>query len=105
MKRAAIYARVSTNNGQSPEMQLVELRNYCDRRGWQIAGEYIDTGISGAREKRPQLDRLMADAHRRKFDAVVGWPVLNLSQIDFPILSIRMRACAPIDATPIAGQL
>ncbi len=72
--KAAIYARVSTaNNGQSPEMQLRELGEYCQRRGWKLAGEYVDTGISGAREKRPQLDRLMADAHRRRFDAVVVW--------------------------------
>ncbi len=72
--RTAIYARVSTtNNGQSPEMQLRELKEYCERRGWKIAGEYVDTGISGAREKRPELDRLMADAHRRRFDAVVVW--------------------------------
>ena len=72
--QAAIYARVSTaNNGQSPEMQLRELGEYCERRGWQVAGEYVDVGISGPREKRPELDRLMADAHRRRFDAVVVW--------------------------------
>ena len=73
-KKAAIYARVSTTgNGQSPEMQLRELREYIDRRDWKIAGEYVDTGISGAKEKRPELDLLMADAHRRRFDAVVVW--------------------------------
>ncbi len=71
--KAAIYARVSTTNGQDPTMQTRELKEYCDRRGWKIAGEYVDTGISGAREKRPELDRLMADAHRRRFDAVVVW--------------------------------
>ena len=71
--KAALYARVSTTNGQDPEMQLRELREYCERRGWTMAGEYVDTGISGAREKRPELDRLMADAHRRRFDAVVVW--------------------------------
>jgi DNA invertase Pin-like site-specific DNA recombinase len=38
-----------------------------------VVGEYVDVGISGAREKRPQLDRLLADAHRRRFDAVVVW--------------------------------
>ena len=70
---AAIYARVSTLNGQSPEMQLRELREYCQRRGWTAALEYVDVGISGTKEKRPQLDRLLADAHRRHFDAVVVW--------------------------------
>jgi len=71
--KAAIYARVSTTNGQDPTMQTRELKEYCERRGWKITGEYVDTGISGAREKRPELDRLMADAHRRRFDAVVVW--------------------------------
>ncbi len=71
--RTALYARVSTANGQSPEMQLRELREYVARRGWEIADEYVDVGISGAREKRPQLDRLLADARRRRFDAVVVW--------------------------------
>ena len=58
MKRAAIYARVSTRNGQNPEMQLAELRAYCQRRELEIAGEYVDQGVSGAREQRPALDRL-----------------------------------------------
>jgi len=71
--RTAIYARVSTNNGQDPELQLRELREYCHRRNWQIGQEYVDVGISGAKEKRPELDKLMADAHRRRFDAVVVW--------------------------------
>jgi DNA invertase Pin-like site-specific DNA recombinase len=72
--KATIYARVSTaNSGQDPEVQLRELREYCQRRGWKLTGEYVDTGISGATEKRPQLDKLMADAHRRRFDAVVVW--------------------------------
>jgi DNA invertase Pin-like site-specific DNA recombinase len=66
--------RVSTvNAGQSPEMQLRELREYCERRHWSVAGEYVDVGISGAKENRPELDRLAADAHRRRFDAVVVW--------------------------------
>jgi DNA invertase Pin-like site-specific DNA recombinase len=68
--KIALYARVSTNNGQDPEMQL---REYCQRRGWEIIHEYVDVGISGTREKRPQLDRLLADAHRRYFDVVVVW--------------------------------
>lgn len=72
--RAAIYARVSTtNHGQDVSMQTRELLEYCERRGWQLAGEYVDSGISGAKEKRPELDRLMTDAHRRKFDVVAVW--------------------------------
>ena len=71
MKRAAIYARVSTRNGQNPQMQLDELRAYCQRREWEIAGEYVDQGISGAREQRPALNHLLADCQRRRIDAVV----------------------------------
>ncbi len=72
--RAAIYARVSTaHNGQSPEMQLNELREYAARRGWQVVGEYVDVGISGAKDSRPELNRLMGDAHQRRFDAVLVW--------------------------------
>ena len=71
--KIAVYARVSTNNGQDPELQLRELREYCQRRNWQIGREYVDVGISGAKEKRPELDTLLADAHRRRFDAVVVW--------------------------------
>ena len=72
--RTALYARISTsNNGQSPEMQLRELREYCERRGWTVAGEYVDTGISGAKDRRPELDRLMSDAHKRRFDTVAVW--------------------------------
>ena len=72
--RAAIYARVSTaNNGQDPTMQTRELQEYCERRGWTVAGEYVDIGISGTKERRPELDRLMSDAHKRRFDAVCCW--------------------------------
>jgi DNA invertase Pin-like site-specific DNA recombinase len=72
--RVAIYARVSTaNNGQDPTLQTRELRDYLQHRGWDFAGEYVDVGISGTKEKRPELDRLMADAHRRRFDVVAVW--------------------------------
>ena len=72
--RAAIYARVSTTgHGQDSQLQTREVREYCVRRGWQIAGEYTDAGISGAKDSRPELNRLMAEAHRRRFDAVVVW--------------------------------
>jgi DNA invertase Pin-like site-specific DNA recombinase len=72
--RAAIYARVSTSNhGQDPDLQTREIREYCERRGWQIAGEYTDIGISGSKDSRPELNRLMADAKQRRFDAVCVW--------------------------------
>jgi DNA invertase Pin-like site-specific DNA recombinase len=54
-------------------MQTREIREYAERRGWTVAGEYVDIGISGTKEKRPELDRLMADAHRRRMDAVAVW--------------------------------
>src|ERR1700724_1150041 len=72
--RAAIYARVSTaNNGQDPRVQTREMQEYCPRRGWTIVDEYVDVGISGTKERRPELDRLMSDAHRRRFAVVVVW--------------------------------
>jgi len=58
--RVALYARVSTSNGkQDPEMQLAEMREYAGRCGWEIIGEYTDEGVSGSKESRPELNRLM----------------------------------------------
>jgi DNA invertase Pin-like site-specific DNA recombinase len=71
--RAAIYARVSTtNHGQDVTLQTREMGEFCQRRDWTVA-DYVDEGVSGSKEKRPALDRLMADAHRRRFDVVVVW--------------------------------
>src|SRR5450759_3836075 len=71
--RVALYARVSTSNGQQdPERQLRELREYAKRRDLSIVGEYTDR-LSGSKESRPALNRLMADASARKFDAVLVW--------------------------------
>jgi putative DNA-invertase from lambdoid prophage Rac len=69
--RAAIYSRVSTFD-QEPENQLQELRRYVQARGW-TAVEYVDRGISGAKDRRPALDQLMAEAKRRRIDVVVCW--------------------------------
>jgi DNA invertase Pin-like site-specific DNA recombinase len=72
--RAAIYGRISTSNhGQDIGLQTRELRQFCEARGWQVAGEYLDEGISGAKDSRPELNRLMADASRRRFDVVAVW--------------------------------
>lgn len=70
--KAAIYSRISTSKkGQDPAMQVKELREYCRRRGWEIAGEFVDVGISGAKDSRPQLDRMMQACRRRLVDAVI----------------------------------
>jgi DNA invertase Pin-like site-specific DNA recombinase len=72
--RVAIYARVSTiGHGQDVSMQTRELRQFAEIRGWTVAGEYIDAGVSGAKDSRPELNRLMADAHKRRFDVVCVW--------------------------------
>jgi len=72
--RAALYARVSTiNHGQDAGMQLRELQQFAEARGWQIVGEYVDAGVSGAKDSRPEINRLMADAHKRRFDVVAVW--------------------------------
>jgi DNA invertase Pin-like site-specific DNA recombinase len=70
MKVAAIYARCSTVE-QSANMQLDELRTFAAKRGWQVSEEYVDSGISGSKESRPALNRLLVDAKRRKFSAVL----------------------------------
>ena len=72
--RVALYGRVSTlDKGQDVNLQLNELREYSQHRGWAIAGEYVDNGVSGAKESRPELNRLMSDAKKRKFDAIGVW--------------------------------
>jgi site-specific DNA recombinase len=113
----ALYARVSTTD-QNCETQLKELREYVTRHGWQSAGEYVDTGFSGAKASRPALDRLMADATRRKFDCVVvykidrfGRSVLNLNQQLVELKRHRVRFIATSqnldsdEGAPRAGSL
>jgi len=70
--RAAIYARVSTKD-QSCDMQLRDLRTYCTARGLEVAREYVDIGQSGAKDSRPELNALMADARKRKIDLIIVW--------------------------------
>ena len=77
-RRAAIYARVSTE-GQFLDNQLRELRAVSDRAGWAIVAEHVDTA-SGATAKRAGLERMLADAARRKFDTVLVWDVSRLGR-------------------------
>ena len=72
--RVAIYGRVSTtNHGQDVSMQTRDLEQFAQARDWRLVDSYLDVGISGSKDKRPQLDRLMADAHKRRFDIVIVW--------------------------------
>jgi DNA invertase Pin-like site-specific DNA recombinase len=70
--RIGIYARVSTKD-QSCELQVRDLRAYCTARGFDLVREYIDVGQSGAKDSRPELNKLMDDARKRQFDAIVVW--------------------------------
>jgi DNA invertase Pin-like site-specific DNA recombinase len=76
--RAAIYARVSTTD-QHVENQLAELRQYVERRGWTVV-EYVDKGVSGAKDRRPALDDLLKAARRRRFDVLVCWRLDRLGR-------------------------
>jgi hypothetical protein len=72
---------VSTLNNQDPEMQLTELREYAARRGWQIAEEYVDQGVSGSKESRPELNRLMSDAWQEAIRCRLGVEDRSLRQV------------------------
>ncbi len=111
--RAALYARVSTLE-QTPENQLQELRRYAAARGWTTV-EYIDHGVSGAKDRRPALDRLTADVRRHKVDAVVCWRLdrlgRNLSHLVMLLNEWAERGTAfvtigeGIDSSTAAGRL
>jgi DNA invertase Pin-like site-specific DNA recombinase len=114
--RVALYARVSTfNHHQDPELQLSELREYAARRGFEIAGEYVDRGVSGAKDSRPELNRLMADAHQRRFDAVLVWKLDRFGRSlkhlvnalsDFEALGVSLVSLRDnLDLTTPSGRL
>jgi DNA invertase Pin-like site-specific DNA recombinase len=77
--RLALYCRCSTLD-QTVNLQLDGLRDYARARSLEVVGEYIDEGVSGARATRPALDRLQADARRRRFDAVAVWRLDRLAR-------------------------
>ena len=114
--RAAIYARVSTLNGnQDSSMQTRELEEYCQRRGWQVFDCYVDNGFSGKKDSRPQLNRMMQDAHERRFDVVVVWrfdrfarSVSHLLRAleDFNALGIQFASlCEQFDTSTPTGKM
>jgi DNA invertase Pin-like site-specific DNA recombinase len=79
MKRAVLYLRVSTLD-QHPETQAQELRQFAAQRGYVIVEEYLDHGVSGTKVRRPALDKLLKDAHRRRFDTVLVWSCDRLAR-------------------------
>jgi DNA invertase Pin-like site-specific DNA recombinase len=87
--RAALYARVSTDR-QSTENQLLELRKTAQRLDWDVVGEFVDSGISGAkgRKDRPQLDSLLKGVSRRDFDVVASWSVDRLGRSLIDLVSM-----------------
>ena len=112
--RTAVYARVSTVD-QEPENQLAELRRYVQARSWPVAVEYVDKGVSGTKDSRPALNRLVADARRRRFDVLVVWRLDRLGRSlkhlitlldDLQVLGVAFVSLAEgIDATTPAGKL
>jgi DNA invertase Pin-like site-specific DNA recombinase len=79
MKRAALYLRVSTID-QHPETQRIELRQFATQHGYEVVEEYVDHGVSGTKVRRPALDQLLTNAHRRRFDAVLVWSCDRLAR-------------------------
>jgi putative DNA-invertase from lambdoid prophage Rac len=78
ISKVVLYARVSKVNGhQNPEVQLSALRTHCAAKGWTVVEEYVDHGVSGAKKKRPYLDKMMAAAKKGTldFDAVLVWKI------------------------------
>jgi DNA invertase Pin-like site-specific DNA recombinase len=113
---AAIYSRVSTvGHGQDPAMQTRELTDYCERRGWEIFDCYVDNGVSGRKDSRPQLNRLMRDAHARRFDVVICWRFDRFSRSvshlcraleTFNALDIQfVSLCEQVDTSTPTGKL
>jgi DNA invertase Pin-like site-specific DNA recombinase len=95
----AIYARVSTtNHGQDVTMQTRDLEQFAQARGWQMVGAYIDAGVSGTKDSRPELNRLMSDAHKRRFDVVAVWRFDRFARS----VSHLLRALETFDALGIA---
>ena len=86
--KAGLYIRVSTGNGQTTLNQRRELEAYCERQGWQIAGIYDDTGVSGAKAERPGLNRMMKDAASGKIDVAVVWKIDRLARSVVHLLQV-----------------
>jgi DNA invertase Pin-like site-specific DNA recombinase len=113
--KTAIYTRVSTTTNQSVEMQLRDLRELADRRDFEVVSEYCDEGVSGAKNSRPGLDRLLADAEARQFSVVLVWKLDRLGRSlvhlvrlmeDFRRLGVELVSFSEgLDFTTTTGKL
>ena len=71
-KRAALYARVSTQEQQTLKLQTEQMRRYCEQRGWVVALEFQEVG-SGANPTRPKREEILRAARQGKIDVLVVW--------------------------------
>ncbi len=112
--RAVGYARVSRTD-QRPGLQVDEIRQLAERRDWQMHELFVDHGVSGARDRRPELDRLLAAARRREFDVVIVWRTDRLARslrhlvnllADLSALGIKfVSVMEPFDTSTPSGEL
>lgn len=113
---AAIYARVSTlNHGQDASLQTQQLVEYCERRCWKVFNCYVDNGVSGKKDSRPELNRMMKDAHAHLFDTIVCYRFDRFSRSvshlcraleTFQALGIQfVSICEQVDTNTPTGKL
>lgn len=116
-RRVAIYARVSTaNKGQDVGLQLDELRAVALQRGWVVVDEFVDDGVSGTKERRPALDRMLEACRTGKVDVVATWKLDRLGRSlqhvlglldglrDWGVEFVSLRD-AGMDSTTATGRL
>jgi DNA invertase Pin-like site-specific DNA recombinase len=113
-RKVALYARVSTGD-QNVQMQVEALRELASRRGWLVEGEYVDVGVSGSKDRRPELNRLLQDAKGAKFNILVVWKsdrlfrslkhmVVTLDEL--AAIGVQFVSCTePMDTSTPQGQL
>ena len=112
--RAALYSRVSSDS-QTVDNQLHELRAYVSTRQWTLVGEFQDEGVSGSKDRRPALDRLMAEARRGRVDVICVWSLdrfgRSLAHVVTAVQELHERGVAfvslkeGLDLSTAAGRL
>jgi DNA invertase Pin-like site-specific DNA recombinase len=94
------------NHGQDVALQTREMEQFAEIRGWTITGSYIDEGVSGIKDSRPELNRLMADAHRRRFDVVCVWRFDRFARsVSHPLRALETFKALRIDFVSFSEQM